>query len=153
MLFRSETQRSPLLLFKTSVLQQEASRRLGYSPRRTMRIVQSLYEGVEIPGRGPIELITYIRTDSLRLSPEALDSSRRYIAKSMGADYLPDKPNVYSPKGKAQDAHEAIRATDPFLEPNSIKAHLRPEQFRLYELIWNRFIASQMAPARVARTK
>lgn len=147
-----ETQRPPLPPFKTSVLQQEASRRLGYSPRRTMRIAQSLYEGVEIPGRGPIGLITYIRTDSLRLSPEALDSSRRYIAKSMGADYLPDKPNVYSPKGKAQDAHEAIRATDPFLEPNSIKAHLRPEQFRLYELIWNRFIASQMAPARVART-
>lgn len=147
-----ETKRSPLPPFKTSVLQQEASRRLGFSPRRTMRIAQSLYEGVEIPGRGPVGLITYMRTDSLRLAPEALASSRRYIEQVIGKDYLPDKPNIYTPKGKAQDAHEAIRATDPFLTPESLKPHLRPEQFRLYEMIWSRFIASQMAPARVART-
>ena len=147
-----ETKRPPLPPFKTSVLQQEASRRLGYSPRRTMRIAQSLYEGVEIPGRGPVGLITYMRTDSLRLAPEALDSSRRYIKENMGAEFLPDKPNFYSSKGKAQDGHEAIRATDPFITPDSVRAHLRPEQFRLYELIWKRFIASQMSPARVART-
>ncbi len=147
-----ETKRLPLPPFKTSVLQQEASRRLGFSPRRTMRIAQSLYEGVEIPGRGPVGLITYMRTDSLRLSPEALDASRRYIGERLGPEYLPEKPNFYTPKGKAQDAHEAIRATDPFLTPESLKPHLRPEQFRLYELIWSRFVASQMTPATVART-
>jgi DNA topoisomerase-1 len=147
-----ETKRSPLPPFKTSVLQQEASRRLGYSPRRTMRIAQSLYEGVDIPGRGPVGLITYMRTDSLRLAPEAIESSREYIGQNIGAEYLPEKPNIYTPKGKAQDAHEAIRATDPWLTPESLKPHLRQEQFRLYELIWNRFIASQMTPARVART-
>lgn len=147
-----ETKRPALPPFKTSVLQQEASRRLGFSPRRTMRIAQSLYEGVEIPGRGPVGLITYMRTDSLRLSPEALDSSRRYIGERIGDEYLPEKPNFYTPKGKAQDAHEAIRATDPFLTPEMLKPHLRPEQFRLYEMIWNRFIASQMMPAKLART-
>jgi DNA topoisomerase-1 len=146
-----ETKRSPLPPFKTSILQQEASRRLGYSPRRTMQIAQSLYEGVEIPGRGPVGLITYMRTDSLRLAPEAIESSRKFIEQTMGADYLPDKPNIYTPKGKAQDAHEAIRATDPQLTPESLKPHLRQDQFKLYELIWNRFIASQMTPARVAR--
>jgi DNA topoisomerase-1 len=147
-----ETKRAALPPFKTSVLQQEASRRLGYSPRRTMRIAQSLYEGVEIPGRGPVGLITYMRTDSLRLAPEALESSRKYIEDRIGKEYLPEKPNIYTPKGKSQDAHEAIRATDPFLTPESLKVHLRPDQFRLYEMIWNRFIASQMAPAAVSRT-
>jgi DNA topoisomerase-1 len=147
-----ETKRAAMPPFKTSVLQQEASRRLGFSPRRTMRIAQSLYEGVEIPGRGPVGLITYMRTDSLRLAPEALESSRKYIEEILGKEYLPDRPNVYTPKGKAQDAHEAIRATDPFLTPESLKLHLRPEQFRLYELIWSRFVASQMTPALVART-
>ena len=147
-----ESARSPLPPFKTSQLQQEASRRLGFSPRRTMGIAQSLYEGIDIPGRGPVGLITYMRTDSLRISPEAIDASRRYIQETMGDDYLPDKPNYYMPKEKAQDAHEAIRATDPFLTPASLKGYLNPEQFRLYELIWNRFIASQMTPARMART-
>lgn len=146
-----ESKRAPLPPFKTSALQQEASRRLGFSPRRTMRIAQSLYEGVDIPGRGPVGLITYMRTDSLRLAPEALESSRRYIEKEIGKEYLPEKPNFYMPKGKAQDAHEAIRATDPFLTPAMLALHLRLEQLRLYELIWNRFIASQMAPAKVAR--
>jgi DNA topoisomerase-1 len=147
-----ETKRPPLPPFKTSVLQQEASRRLGYSPRRTMRIAQSLYEGIEIPGRGPVGLITYMRTDSLRLAPEAIESSRKYIEQHIGPEYLPERPNFYTPKGKAQDAHEAIRATDSYLTPESLKPYLRPEQFRLYELIWTRFIASQMEAARVART-
>ncbi|MDR0649241.1 MAG: type I DNA topoisomerase [Synergistaceae bacterium] len=147
-----EAKRGALPPFKTSVLQQEASRRLGYSPRRTMRIAQSLYEGVEIPGRGPVGLITYMRTDSLRLAPEAIESSRNYIKEMIGSEYLPEKPNSYTPKGKAQDAHEAIRATDPFLTPESLKEHLRPEQFRLYDMIWRRFIASQMTPANVCRT-
>ena len=147
-----ETKRPPLPPFKTSVLQQEASRRLGYSPRRTMRIAQSLYEGIDIPGRGPVGLITYMRTDSLRLAPEAIASSRRYIEERIGGTYLPGKPNFFMPSGKAQDAHEAIRATDPFLTPESLKDHLRPEQFRLYDLIWRRFVASQMSPATVCRT-
>jgi DNA topoisomerase-1 len=146
-----ETKRPPLPPFKTSVLQQEASRRLGFSPRRTMRIAQSRYEAVDIPGRGPVGLITYMRTDSLRLAPVAIDSSRRFIEQNIGREYLPDRPNIYTPKGKSQDAHEAIRATDPFLTPESLKPHLKSEQFRLYELIWSRFIASQMQPARVAR--
>jgi DNA topoisomerase-1 len=147
-----ETKRPPLPPFKTSALQQEASRRLGFSPRRTMRTAQSLYEGVEIPGRGPVGLITYMRTDSLRLAPEAIDASRKYIRERLGADYLPDKPNIYTPKGRAQDAHEAIRATDAFLTPASIKGHLTSDQFKLYDLIWSRFIASQTAAAKVART-
>jgi DNA topoisomerase-1 len=147
-----ETKRSPLPPFKTSVLQQEASRRLGYSPRRTMRIAQSLYEGVDIPGKGPVGLITYMRTDSLRLAPEAIASSRKYIEEIIGSEYLPEKPNFFTPKGKAQDAHEAIRATDPFLTPESLKDYLRSDQFRLYDMIWRRFVASQMSPAAVCRT-
>ncbi|MDR3279712.1 MAG: type I DNA topoisomerase [Synergistaceae bacterium] len=146
-----ETKRPPLPPFKTSVLQQEASRRLGFVPRRTMRIAQSLYEGVEIPGRGPIGLITYMRTDSMRLAPEAIESSRDYIKSEIGEEYLPEKPNVYTPKGRSQDAHEAIRATDPTLTPDSLKAHLTPDQYKLYDLIWRRFLASQMESARVAR--
>jgi len=147
-----ESKRPSLPPFKTSVLQQEASRRLGFSPRRTMRVAQSLYEGIEIPGRGPVGLITYMRTDSLRLSPEALDSSRKFIEKNIGADYLPERPNIFTPKGRSQDAHEAIRATDTFLTPETLKSHLTPEQFRLYDLIWRRFVASQMSPAHVSRT-
>lgn len=147
-----ENSRTPLPPFKTSVLQQEASRRLGYSPRRTMGIAQSLYEGVDVPGRGPVGLITYMRTDSLRLSPEAVEEARRFILEEVGENYLPAKANSYAPGAKAQDAHEAIRPTDPFLTPQSIKSILTPEQYRLYEMIWNRFMASQMAAARMART-
>ena len=117
-----------------------------------MRIAQALYEGVEIPGRGPTGLITYMRTDSLRLAPEALEASRSFIRESFGEEYLPASPNEYTPKGKAQDAHEAIRATDASLTPESVKPYLTPEQFKLYELIWSRFIASQMKDAVVART-
>ena len=147
-----ENAKEPNPPFRTSTLQQEASRRLGFAPKRTMRIAQSLYEGVDIPGRGPTGLITYMRTDSLRLAPEAIDASRSFIASSFGEKYLPAKPKVYSPKGRAQDAHEAIRATDANLTPESVKEHLTQEQYRLYELIWSRFIASQMSDARIART-
>lgn len=147
-----ESKRQPNPPFKTSTLQQEASRRCGFAPRRTMRIAQALYEGVEIPGRGPTGLITYMRTDSLRLAPEALEASRAFIRESFGEAYLPASPNEYTPKGKAQDAHEAIRATDASLTPESVKPYLTPEQYKLYELIWSRFIASQMKDAAVART-
>lgn len=147
-----ESKRKPNPPFKTSTLQQEASRRCGFAPKRTMRIAQSLYEGVDIPGRGPTGLITYMRTDSLRLAPEALEVSRDFIKKNFGEKYLPAKANEYMPKGKAQDAHEAIRATNAALTPESIKSCLTPEQFRLYDLIWRRFIASQMTDAVSART-
>ncbi|MEG2183425.1 MAG: type I DNA topoisomerase [Cloacibacillus sp.] len=147
-----ENKKQPGAPFKTSTLQQEASRRCGFAPKRTMRIAQALYEGIDIPGRGPTGLITYMRTDSLRLAPEALEASRAFIKSSFGDAYLPEKPNEYIPKGKAQDAHEAIRATDASLSPESIKPFLTAEQYRLYELIWSRFIASQMKDAVVART-
>lgn len=146
-----ETARDPMPPFRTSTLQQEASRRLGFAPRRTMRIAQSLYEGVEIPGRGPTGLITYMRTDSVRLSSEAVTAAREYIRKTFGEEYLPSKPKVYVAMERTQDAHEAIRPTDVFLDPESLKDHLTSEQYRLYDLIWRRFVACQMAQARVAR--
>ncbi|EHM09580.1 DNA topoisomerase I, bacterial [Thermanaerovibrio velox DSM 12556] len=141
--------RRPMPPFKTSTLQQEASRRLGYGPRRTMRIAQSLFEGVEIPGRGPVGLITYMRTDSLRLSDEAVGAFRAYVAGRFGDGYLSKEPNQFSQKGRSQDAHEAIRPTDVFLEPEALREHLTPEQYRLYDLIWRRAVASQMADAKV----
>ncbi len=147
-----ESPKSALPPFKTSTLQQEASRRCGFAPGRTMRIAQSLYEGVDIPGKGPIGLITYMRTDSLRISPEAVGSSNKFILDNYGKKYLPKSTNTYASKARSQDAHEAIRATDPFITPESVKGCLTPEQYRLYELIWSRFIASQMAPAIIART-
>ena len=147
-----ENSRSPLPPFKTSTLQQEASRRCGFAPKRTMRIAQALYEGIDIPGKGPTGLITYMRTDSLRLAPEAIDASRKYIAEQIGQEYLPKEHKEYSPKGKSQDAHEAIRATDASLTPEYLKSYLTPEQHKLYELIWSRFIASQMEDARTARS-
>lgn len=147
-----ESPKSALPPFKTSTLQQEASRRCGFAPGRTMRIAQSLYEGVDIPGKGPVGLITYMRTDSLRISPEAVESSNKFILDNYGKKYLPKSTNIYASKARSQDAHEAIRATDPFITPESVKGCLTPEQFRLYDLIWSRFIASQMAPAIIART-
>jgi len=147
-----ESPKSALPPFKTSTLQQEASRRCGFAPGRTMRIAQSLYEGVDIPGKGPVGLITYMRTDSLRISPEAVESSNKFILDNYGKRYLPESINIYASKARSQDAHEAIRATDPFITPESVKGCLTPEQYRLYELIWSRFIASQMAPAIIART-
>ena len=147
-----ENRRPPLPPFKTSTLQQEASRRLGFSPQRTMRIAQGLYEGIEIPGKGPVGLITYMRTDSLRLSEEALAAVRGFIGENYGKEYLPQVPHAYASKGRSQDAHEAIRPTDVGLAPEKLKDYLTPEQARLYDLVWRRFVSCQMAPALVARS-
>ena len=144
---RGEKQRSPAPPFITSTLQQEASRRLGMTPRRTMSIAQQLYEGVEISGHGSIGLITYMRTDSLRLSDEALSAAGRFIVERYGAAYYPGKPRRYKTKAGAQDAHEAIRPTDVFLTPEQVRKDLTQEQYRLYRLIWGRFTACQMANA------
>jgi DNA topoisomerase-1 len=133
-------------------MQQEAARRVGLSPRRTMRIAQDLYEGIDIPGRGQTGMITYMRTDSLRLASEAIEACRAYISAGHGARYLPEKPNFYTASGRTQDAHEAIRPTDVTLTPESVKNALSPEQFRLYDLIWRRFVASQMTDAVVANS-
>ena len=140
--------------FRTSTLQQEASRKLSFVPAHTMRIAQALYEGLNIPGRGHIGLITYMRTDSLRISDEAVKSCREYISANYSKDYLPSKPNIYGSAGKAkiQDAHEAIRPTDINLTPEALKDTLTPEQLKLYTLIWRRFTASQMSPAVTAKS-
>ena len=144
---RGEKQRSPAPPFITSTLQQEASRRLSMTPRRTMSIAQQLYEGVEIAGQGSVGLITYMRTDSLRLSEEALSAARSHIAQHYGQDFLPPQPRRYKTKAGAQDAHEAIRPTDVNLTPELVRKDLTQEQYRLYRLIWGRFTASQMANA------
>ena len=141
--------------FRTSTLQQEASRRLSMAPARTMRVAQELYEGVNVPGRGNIGLITYMRTDSLRISNEALDMCRQFIAGTYPPAYLPKAPNVYTTSSKnmkVQDAHEAIRPTDIALTPESLEGALTPEQHKLYSLIWRRFTASQMTPAVTAKS-
>ncbi len=144
---RGEKQRSPSPPFITSTLQQEASRRLGMTPRRTMSIAQQLYEGVDVAGHGTIGLITYMRTDSLRLSNEALQYAKDYIIRQYGAEYYPGSPRVYKSRSGAQDAHEAIRPTDVELSPEQVRKDLTQEQYRLYRLIWGRFTASQMANA------
>ena len=144
---RGEKQRSPAPPFITSTLQQEASRRLGMTPRRTMSIAQQLYEGVEISGHGSVGLITYMRTDSLRLSDVALEAAKNYIVGRYGEKYYPGKPRTFKTKHGAQDAHEAIRPTDVFLSPDVVRKDLTQEQYRLYRLIWGRFTACQMANA------
>jgi len=132
--------------FITSTLQQQAVNRLGYSTKNTMRLAQQLYEGVEIAGQGSVGLITYMRSDSTHLAPEAVKSVRDFIADQFGGDYLPDKPASYGSSNKsAQEAHEAIRPTDVTLTPESVQRDLTPTQFKLYELIWQRFVACQMA--------
>ncbi len=134
--------------FTTASLQQAASNVLRFAASRTMRIAQSLYEGVDLNGQGPVGLITYMRTDSTNLSPESIAAVRGHIQHAYGPEYLPEKPNVYGKRQeRAQEAHEAIRPTDPTLTPDSIRAALTAEQHRLYELIWKRFVACQMAPA------
>ena len=141
--------------FRTSTLQQEASRKLSMTPAHTMRIAQALYEGINIPGRGHIGLITYMRTDSLRISNEALASCREYIAANFPPEYLPKSANIFpgsSKNMKVQDAHEAIRPTDITLTPDSLKDTLTPEQLKLYSLIWRRFTASQMTEAVTAKS-
>ncbi|EJU30884.1 type I DNA topoisomerase [Selenomonas sp. CM52] len=144
---KRERRRNPVAPFTTSSMQQDASRKLGFTSRRTMMIAQQLYEGVELGRRGPVGLITYMRTDSTRLSDLALDEVRGYVGTSFGADYLPEKPNIYAAGKKAQDAHEAIRPTSVENTPELMEKYLSREQLRLYTLIWQRFVASQMTPA------
>jgi DNA topoisomerase-1 len=140
--------RRPAAPFTTSTLQQEASRRLGYAPSRTMRIAQQLYEGVDVGEGGSVGLITYMRTDSLTVSKEAQAQARAYIGQRFGKEYMPDSPPLYRTKSKsAQEAHEAIRPTSVARLPERLKGHLKGEQQKLYQLIWERFVASQMAPA------
>ena len=144
---RTDKQRSPSPPFTTSTMQQEASRKLNMTPRRTMAIAQQLYEGVDITGEGTVGLITYMRTDSLRISDEAQSDARRFICQRYGEDYYPAKVRQYKTKAGAQDAHEAIRPSNVNLTPEDIRGDLTPEQYRLYRLIWSRFLASQMENA------
>lgn len=144
---RGEKQKSPAPPFITSTLQQEASRRLNMTPRRTMSIAQQLYEGVDIAGHGSIGLITYMRTDSLRLSEEALSAAREFIVSHYGEAFYPGQPRRFKTKAGAQDAHEAIRPTYVDLTPEQVRKDLTQDQYRLYRLIWGRFTASQMANA------
>ena len=142
-----EQQRRPLPPFITSQLQRDAANKLGFNVRRTMGVAQRLYEGVDIGEEGTTGLITYMRTDSPRVAPEAVTGAREWVKKTLGANYLPATPNVYKGKKDAQDAHEAIRPTDASRTPESIARYLSDEQLKLYRLIWQRFVASQMVPA------
>ena len=142
-----ERKRMPAPPFTTSSLQQEASRKLSFTTSRTMQIVQQLYEGIEIEGEGTQGLVTYIRTDSVRISEEAMEAVRAYIPQKYGEEFLPKEKNEFKGRKNSQDAHEAIRPTDVFRTPEKIKSSLSREQFMLYRLIYNRFVASQMAPA------
>lgn len=144
---RKEKKRNPVAPFITSRLQQDAARKLHFTPKKTMTLAQQLYEGVEIGAEGPTGLITYMRTDSPRISQEATADARQVIQERFGAEYLPDTPNVYKTSKAAQEAHEAIRPTSAGRDPESIKQYLEQDQYNLYKLIWNRFIASQMVPA------
>ena len=144
---RKERRRNPAPPFTTSTLQQEASRKLGFSVRRTMRIAQELYEGIELRGEGAVGLVTYIRTDSTRIADQALDEAAAYIAARFGAEFSSPRKQAGRRQAQAQDAHEAIRPTSVAREPDAIKDDLTPDQYKLYRLIWERFVASQMAPA------
>lgn len=145
---RSERRRKPAAPFITSTLQQEASRRLGFGARRTMRIAQQLYEGIELGAEGTVGLITYMRTDSPNVSDQAQQEARAFITERYGPDLLPEKPPRYKSRAKgAQEAHEAIRPTSVWREPKQVRSHLNRDQYRLYVLIWQRFVASQMASA------
>src|SRR5688572_30752186 len=146
---RRERRKNPAAPFTTSTIQQEAAKKLGFGSKRTMRLAQDLYEGIDIGPEGAVGLITYMRTDSTRVAPSAADQARDYIKMMYGASYLPDAPRLYM-DGKAkntQDAHECIRPTDPTRRPEHIRKYLKEDQYRLYELIWQRFMASQMTPA------
>jgi DNA topoisomerase-1 len=138
-----ERKKSAVPPFITSKLQQAAR----FPVKKTMMIAQQLYEGIELPGEGAVGLITYMRTDSTRVSDQALAEVRQFIAGSFGAEYVPEKPNFYKTKADAQDAHEAIRPTSMQYHPDEVRAHLTGDQYYLYKLIWNRFVASQMPPA------
>ena len=142
-----ERRKYPAAPFTTSNLQQEASRKLGFTTLKTMQIAQQLYEGVDIEGEGTQGLVSYIRTDSTRVSEEAITAARDMIAEVYGADYVPEEPNRYKSRRSAQDAHEAIRPTDVLRRPDRIKSSLSRDQYKLYKLIYARFVASQMTPA------
>lgn len=142
-----ERQRHPAAPFTTSTLQQEASRKLGFSARKTMRLAQQLYEGLDVGDEGTVGLITYIRTDAVRISEEAQAQAREYIAENYGKEYCPERPREYKSRQSAQGAHEAIRPTAVARTPEKVKPFLQRDQYRLYRLIWERFVASQMASA------
>ncbi len=142
-----EKKRNPAPPFITSTLQQEASRKYGFGTSKTMMIAQQLYEGLEVNGHGTIGLITYMRTDSTRIATEAQEEAKKIIVKEYGKDFYPDTPNVYKSKKGSQDAHEAIRPSYISIKPDEIKSSVTPEQYKLYKLIWERFMASQMTPA------
>ncbi|HKO30454.1 MAG TPA: type I DNA topoisomerase [Nitrospiraceae bacterium] len=144
---RKEKRRNPVAPFITSRLQQDAARKLHFTPKKTMTLAQQLYEGIEIGAEGSTGLITYMRTDSPRISNEAMTEAREVIQSKFGTEYLPETPNVYKTQKAAQEAHEAIRPTSAARDPESIKQYLEQDQYNLYKLIWNRFIASQMVPA------
>lgn len=151
---RRQTRRRPQAPFTTSTIQQEASRKLGYSVRRTMQLAQGLYEGVDLGTEGTQGLITYMRTDSVNISTQVQFQTRDVIAAKFGDEYVPEKFNVYKTRARgAQEAHEAIRPTDPSRDPQSVKAFLSQPQFRLYNLVWQRYMASQMAPALLDNTR
>ena len=143
-----EKKRNPVPPFITSTLQQESARKLRFSVKRTMMLAQKLYEGVELgKDEGAVGLISYMRTDSTRVSADALDEVRGMIAERYGVEYRPEKPNVYKSKKDAQDAHEAIRPTSALRTPESVASFLAEDEAKLYALIWQRFVASQMTPA------
>ncbi|HZP83828.1 MAG TPA: type I DNA topoisomerase [Chthonomonadaceae bacterium] len=144
---KREQRRNAAPPFITSTLQQEAARKLGFGNRRTMSVAQQLYEGIELGEQGSVGLITYMRTDSVRVAAEAQAEARQYIGEKYGPAYVPDAPKQFKTKGSAQDAHEAIRPTSVLREPDAIAKYLNAEQLRLYRLIWQRFVASQMNPA------
>jgi len=145
---RKDVTRNPHAPYITSSLQQDASQRLGFNPKRTMKVAQELYEGIDIGAEGTVGLITYMRTDSTNVAKPAQDEALKYIEEKFGAPYLPPKPRVYAKKvAGAQEAHEAIRPTKTLREPNALRQYLDADQFRLYDLIWKRFVASQMASA------
>ena len=144
---RKERSRKPTAPYITSKLQQDASNRLGFNVRRTMGVAQRLYEGIEVGSAGTVGLITYMRTDSTRASADSIAAARDYVKKSLGAQYLAKEAIDYKGKSDAQDAHEAIRPTNPEYTPDSIKQYLSDEQYKLYKLIWQKFVSSQMAPA------
>jgi DNA topoisomerase I len=150
---RRERKHKPKPPFITSTMQQEASRRLHLPPARAMRVAQDLYEGVAVGDEGPVGLITYMRTDSTRVSQEALDEVRDFVTGRFGQDFVPETPHIYASRKAAQEAHEAVRPTSVKRTPESIRDHLNKDQFRLYKLIWERFVASQMAEARLDVTR
>ncbi|HBH60249.1 MAG TPA: type I DNA topoisomerase, partial [Nitrospiraceae bacterium] len=149
---RKKKKRNPAPPFTTSTLQQEASRKLRFTAKKTMAVAQQLYEGIELGEEGAVGLITYMRTDSLRVAAEAQQAAREYIGTTYGKAFVPEKPPVFKSKASAQDAHEAVRPTYMSNSPDAIKQYLHKDQLALYRLIWNRFVASQMAPAELEQT-